>query len=101
MVHSLRCGVCVGGGATFSLLIFPSPSLTSPRSTLSRAWGRGKTSLHAFPCAPITIPDCIGVSAAPPPSPDEPQISETLGPKITEERPSLWAISAAHPTADK
>lgn len=33
--------------------------------------------------------------------PDEPQFSETPGPKMPEKRPSFWVISAPHPTADK
>lgn len=52
-------------------------------------------------CAPTIIPDCAGVSAAPPKGPVESQITETPGPKVPEERPSFWVIAAPPPTADK
>ena len=52
-------------------------------------------------CAPTVAPDYTGVSAVPRKGPVEPQISETLGPKVPEERPSLWVIAGPPPTADK
>lgn len=52
-------------------------------------------------CVPTVTPDCTGVSAVPRKGPVEPQISETLGPKVPEERPSLWVIAGPPATADK
>lgn len=86
--------------ATFSLLNFPSPSLTPARSTLSRVGDEGRPLSMPPPVLPSSSLTAL-VSQLHPPSPDAPQISETLEPKITEERPSFWAISVPHPTADK